>query len=281
MTLVTIFDPETNTKQQIPLGELSPTMAQAYMNDGSICWIDRRKVKLNTDPLHPPFGEEKRNIIRQLCKDLAEVCPFTPEKFEVRFRREEEPERQIRMWQKIAFHYKRLIAGGSASVARKNDYLDLCFQWESSWNKEADGLLETTPLREMTRQEAKELLDCLPIIPSKYLGGYFATLHPDMAALDIRTIHSLNQFTAKAGDAGFIVAVDWMSGRCGPVYGLQNIKDIASGKSPESPIRVVAFVLDCDTPELEGLHALLLGTKGSYEWNGHIYTQEETRPIRD
>ena len=110
-------------------------------------------------------------------------------------------------------------------------------------------------------------------IALKCLGGTLAKTWPDLAAIDTTTIRSSDKLQQLAGQADVIVAVDWMSGQHQIVYGLQTMKDVASGEAPRRGVYMVAFVLDFDTQWLEAFSAFVI-CKGCFEWNGEIHTPD-------
>jgi hypothetical protein len=256
-------DTRAKTKQQIQVA-----------NDGIDCPLFYRRVRIN---IGFPFSKIHRRILRQITRDLAELSPFTPEEFEILFRWYGDPHKKLGIWHKIAFQYKRCIASGTPSENRKQDYLELCYGWQCN---EADGLgkdgvVEATALREMTRQEARELLDSLSVVPSKCLGGPFAKQFPDMVALDFTSICSPEGFKTAVKHADMILALDWLYGDSQWIYGVRTAEAKKGKYHKTSGVNVLAIVLNWDSPWLDALFARMLKFKGSYEWDGKVYTEGE------
>ena len=193
MKFATVYDPETKTKHEIPISELAPFMVKGTLvNDGSVCWIDSRKLKPNHKLLHPPFSGQRRRVVKQLHKDLVEVFPRSANEWERAFRCDQHPDREIKIWQWIAYQYQVLIASNRPSLRRKNDYFRLCRTW--SWTKNKQEVLETTSLEELTREDASRLMDSFVVVPANFFGGDVVKFFPGVNAIDYATIKSLDEF---------------------------------------------------------------------------------------
>jgi len=264
MKHATVYDFDSQTKKTIPLAELSPNMVEARLPDGSVVWVDGTKANIPTMPLHPSFSESRRQILRQLKAVLDEVYPNTLAEWEARFRCDLHVDREIRIWRWIAYQYKRLTAAGEASQARKKDYFQLCLRWTVS--REAEAVLTTVDLVEVTRDEAQEVLDSFPLIPSEFFGGFIAEQFPAQPVVDYAAIRSLGEFTVWTAQASVIFAVDWQSGdKFKIVYGLDVLKSIRSSGEPQL-IAPVLFAVDFDSDQLEHLLAALQVSKGHYDY---------------
>jgi len=263
MQFVTVYDPNTKTKLEIPVTELAPFMVKGRLDDGSTCWIDRRKIKLNEKPLHPPFSGKRRIAVKELHRALNQVFPRSVNEWERGFRCDQHPDREIRIWQWISWQYRNLVVSGRPDFQRKKDYFRLCLGW--SFSKDPQGVLESTQLDEVTRQEAAQIIEGFCRVPAAFYGGQFGALGPDLWAWDYSAIKSLEEFKAKAAAAPVIFAVDWNTGDVECAYGLQTMKDCVE----KNEITLSAmFSVDFGTDELEHFLAAVNVTKGKYEWNG-------------
>ena len=264
MEQVTVYDFDSKTKNTIPLAELSPNMVKGRLPDGSLVWVDGTKLKVSTMPLHPPFSENERQVLRKLKEDLDEVCPTTLAEWEEKLRREPRPDREIRIWRWIAYQYKHLTGSGQDSQALKMDYFQLLNKW--TLTKDVDAVLATLDLGELTRDDARELLKCLWATNSEFFGGRLAKWFPATPVVDFAVIHSLDEFKARVAPASVIFAVDWQDGdKLQLVFGSEVLKSIlASGQVGQVP--TVVFAIDFASNQVDRLLAMVKAAKGRYEW---------------
>ena len=264
MQHVTVYDFDSKTRKSIPVAELSPNMVKGKLPDGSVVWVDGTKLKPSATPLHPPFSESKRQILRQLVKDLGEVDSDTLARWEARLRSHMHAEREIRSWRWIAFQYKRLTRARQASQVRKRDYYQLLIKW--TFSKQVEATLATVDLGELSRLEARLVLESLSTTPSEFFGGLIAETFPAASVVDYSAIHSLDEFKAYAAHASVILAVDWNSGdNFNVVFGGELMKSHVSS-SQTLRCQMVVFAIDFDTDQVERLCAMVEITKGRHEW---------------
>jgi len=258
MKNATIYDFNSKTKKSIPQAELSSNMVKAQLLNGSVVWVDATKVKTDRPPIHPPFSESKRQILRQLKTDLDEVFPTTLAEWEQKFRCDVHPDREIRIWRWIAYQYKSLIRSEESSAARKRDYFQLCLRW--TMTKDVAEVLACVQLDEIPREEAKLLLETFVTIPSEFFGGNFAKLNPGRSVYDYAAINDLELKEVMA-NASVIIAVDWQEAdTMRVVHGLDILKSIrASSQALEVPM--IFFAVDFDSDQLEQLEATVAATK--------------------
>lgn len=264
MQHVTVYDFDAKTRKSIPLAELSPNMVQGQLPDGSVVWVDGTKLKLSTTPLHPPFSKSKRQILRQLVKDLGEVDSNTLAQWEARLRSDMHADREIRIWRWIAFQYKRLTRARQASQARKRDYYQLLVSWTFAKNVEAT--LATVDLGELARIEARMVLESLATTPSEFFGGLIAESFPAASVVDYAAIHSLDEFKPYVANATVILAVDWNSGdNLKVVFGAELMKShVQSNQTLRC--QMVVFAIDFNSDQVERLCAMVEIAKGRHEW---------------
>lgn len=264
MQYVTVYNFDSKTRKSIPLAELSPNMVKGQLPDGSVVWVDNTKLKLTSTPLHPPFSESKRQILRQLVKDLGEVDSNTLAQWEAQLRSDIHADREIRTWRWIAFQYKRLTRARQASQARKRDYYQLLVRW--TFTKKVDVTLATVNLGELSRLEARLVLESLSTTPSEFFGGFIAETFPGVSVIDHAAIHSLDEFKTYVANASVILAVDWNSGdNFNVVFGGELMKSHVSSNQPlRCPMVVIA--IDFDSDQVERLCAMVEIVKGRHEW---------------
>ena len=125
-------------------------------------------------------------------------------------------------------------------------------------------------LNEITRDEAKAILNEFRSVPARFLGGEFELSMAGMDASDFSAIKSLEEFKQIAIPASVIVAVDWKSGATGIVYGSEVFKRIIESGSSENG-NVVAFAVTFESELLKRLLASVKVTKGWSEWNGRTH----------
>jgi hypothetical protein len=260
MQIVTVYDPDSKTRESIPVAELSPNMIKGRLPDGSIVWVDGRKAKPNTKPVHPPFDKSRRRVLRQLKKDLGDVWPDTLAQWEQDLRCEADPDREIRIWQWVAYQYKCLTSTKEASQAQKKDYFRLLLGW--TFCKNVDEVLATGDLRGLTPDEAKQVLQGLIVTPLEFFGGRLAKWFPAAPVVDLGAIHSLDEFKRLAAPASVIFAVDWQSGdKWELVFGSELLQSILSSRQAEQ-LSTAIFAIDFASNQRERLWAMVNVTKG-------------------
>jgi hypothetical protein len=264
MRFVTVYDFDSKTKKAIPLAELAPNMVRGRLPDGSVVWVDGTKLKPSTTPIRPPFDERRRQILRQLKEDLDEVYPNTLAQWEEDLRCDLHADREIRIWRWIAYQYKRLTRSGQASQARKKDFFQLLLKW--TLNKNVDAVLATVDLGELTRDDAKQLLQCFWATNSEFFGGRIAEWFPALPVVDFATIHSLDEFKARVAPVSVIFAVDWKSGdNFNVVFGTEVLEAGSQSEQAQS-FKMMAFAVDFASEQVEHLCAMVEIAKGRYEW---------------
>lgn len=266
MKYVQVYDPDTKSKQTIPLAELSPLMVRGQLPDGSAAWIDATKVKLRQKVVQPPLIQEHKKLLQQIKLDLDEVFPCTLEKWELDLRCDQNCERELHIWRWIAHRFKQLTDSYELSPARKKDVFQLCLRW--TMTKSVEAALATTTLNELSQEEARALLDSFCMTDAGFFGGPFAQFFPTACATDFSVIKSLDEFKMMVAPPVIIQAVDWSGCGWGIVHGKATLQRIVA--TGTSQVMSVAFAVDFNTDQLEQLLAAVLVVKGSYEWNGKV-----------
>lgn len=152
---VPFYDNETKTITQIPAAELAPGTLHANVEGIGCVWIDRKKVKINTCPFHPPFPTRVRELLRQIKASLDEVWPRTLEDWEHGFRCELNPDKEIAFFLLIAALYKRCTVGKQLSRLKKDDYFHVLVRCIDTGGQH---VLEVVELYAITRKEAEKAI---------------------------------------------------------------------------------------------------------------------------
>lgn len=108
---VRIFDPATGTVTTIPARELSSDMLATEVEgiDGVVyVHVDQVEAGPIRHEALPPGLIER---IRAIAELVEEVYPQTQEEWLDGFRRDSDPEAEVRLWEKIAAKYHHLAAG--------------------------------------------------------------------------------------------------------------------------------------------------------------------------
>ena len=228
-------------------------------------WVAPGKLNLNK-PVHPPFKGEALGAIEKIREDLLEVLPRTVTEWEDGFRRDQRPEKEIRIWRWIAYTYNRLTQEGEAPLERKKDYLNLILKTTMTSNPEE--ILETTAFNQLSREEVLEILDFSRTTPGEFFGGEFGKANPNVMVFDLSSIRSVEEFKELVAPADVIFAVDWEGRRFDCLYGLRTLKESTAGKKDAN---VIHFAIDYDSDHTNALCAMVGLAKGWYEWNGEIH----------
>lgn len=263
MKHVKVYNSAKRTKQVIPVAELAQGMVPCQTPDGSNAWIDALTVTIRTSPVHPPFDQSRRSILKNLKDTLEEVYHCTLEEWELGFRRDENPEREIRLWQWIADRYRHLVGTSVVSLKRKRDYFRLCVQWINC--KNVEEAVASIELAELSCDEARRLLRSFVTTPTGFFG--LGNLFPTAEVIDYSAIGSLEEFRALAEPASVIFAVDWLGKGSEVVFGSDSLRSIAESQRAET-LNVQLFSVDFSTDRIKHLLAAVGIVKGHYEWKG-------------
>ena len=117
---VRLYDPASRKITTIPERELSDAMVAAEIKgiDG-IVYIDQRHVKLG--PVrHAELSPELVERIRKVATAMKEVLPDSLEGWVEDFRRDDQPEGEVIIWEKVAGKFL-LLTNPSDPPARKSE----------------------------------------------------------------------------------------------------------------------------------------------------------------
>jgi hypothetical protein len=111
MKMVKVYDFKSKHVSEIPAAELSPQMAEAYVEGIGLVFINVNEVRVEEAPyLHKPFCREIRDEIKTIEHALAEVFPMSLKRWEDGFRKEQHPTREIAIWLFLVDVYERCLA---------------------------------------------------------------------------------------------------------------------------------------------------------------------------
>ncbi len=108
---VTLYDPETETFTDIPESELAPGMMRVELEgrDG-VVWVEIGKLT-HSEYQHSPFGAERRDLIEIIQESFPGVYDKSYKFWEDGFRRDANPDNEIRIWLHIAEIYSKFAKG--------------------------------------------------------------------------------------------------------------------------------------------------------------------------
>ena len=119
-----IYDPETGRVTMIPVRELSDAMIAIRIEgiDG-VVYVDQSFIQLEKGPVqHETLAEDLVERIESLAETLDEVLPGTAAEWIDDFRRDEHPESELSVWERIAERYLHHIDPADP-LERKQDVL--------------------------------------------------------------------------------------------------------------------------------------------------------------
>ena len=249
MKTVKLFNPTTGEAPSLPVAELAPGVIGAMTLDQGFVYIPLHSVARSKHFVHPPFPVAVRAHLRRIQSALREVEPDTLDGWERSFRRDCNPDREIRTWLWIAETYSEFASGKWQSDVRKRDYFQLCLGW--TLTHDADAVMATTKLRRLEAGEAKEILAEFPQrevnIETLLIGNPMVSDSPPI--WEFMGITDSAQFKSTVEDADAIVAIDTRSntcrrdGRFHVAFGLEALREKkASGVDAE--VGIAFFALD-------------------------------------
>jgi len=125
METARVYDVGSRKVIEIPAAELAPGMVAANMEDieETVC-IDASQLH-QSEPIHDPFPEEVRDLLRQLKAAIDEVYCLSLEEWEDGFRRDRNPEPEITGWLHLGETYKRPASDALLTVEQKKDVFNV------------------------------------------------------------------------------------------------------------------------------------------------------------
>src|SRR5438270_6682324 len=104
--LVDLYDFPSKQIRRVPIGDLPSHFIRVKI-DGieNVCWADPNQLTQGSYQ-HPPFDAQRRALLQRLIDDLSEVYPMTLEGWEDGFRRDRNPDSEMKLWLDVAEAYR-------------------------------------------------------------------------------------------------------------------------------------------------------------------------------
>jgi hypothetical protein len=117
---VKLYDPETRKITNIPIRELSDSMIAVRIEgiEGTV-YMDRQHLKIS-EPRHTSLPADLVERIRKVSVAMKEVLPDSLETWVEDFRRDDDPEPEVVIWERIAGKFL-LLTNPSDPVPRKKE----------------------------------------------------------------------------------------------------------------------------------------------------------------
>ncbi len=122
---------------------------------GKKYWVNRYDL-IQSGYRHPPFSGEIKQRLLTLMNTFSEVSKFKNyEKWEDGFRRDNNPEREIKVWEYIAKQYKKF----SPKYKFIEEKLDIYYLLITCSSSKKDIVLQTTKLNKLSVDDAKIIIN--------------------------------------------------------------------------------------------------------------------------
>jgi len=258
---VWVYDFDTRRVTPMPARELAPGMIRARVEgiEGEV-WVDGAQAK--PAPLrHPPFTGERLARVRRLWQALEGVSPKSLAAWEVGFRRDTNPDRELDIWDHIVRVFRKFTAGRRVPSGRKKDILHVVITASMNgpdavrWTAER-GSLSRGDARRIARHFWKtwmppghsrsEATGGAAPKTSLFRGGRF-----DPARLE------------ELAAAEVIVALDQAGGGSFVVYGREAFDAAGEGGGG---VEALFLLIDTTAGELEALLEAVTAVKGRHDF---------------
>lgn len=114
-----VYDPDTKRVTSIPERELSDSMVAAQITGiEGVVYVDRNKLRLG-EVRHAELPPKLVERIKKIAAVFADVLPDPLEKWLEDFRRDDDPEPEVQVWEKIAGKYLLLTEPSEPLGKRK------------------------------------------------------------------------------------------------------------------------------------------------------------------
>lgn len=156
---VRVYDVPSRTLVTIPICELASGMIRARLQgvEGDV-FVDSRQLKQGGAFRYPPFPPAVLQVLRHLQDTFDEVHPRALEAWEDGFRRDTNPDSEIRLWLFMAEVYRRWTRGRRLSRRRKQDLFQVVLHYVTNG---PEAVLATVPVRTLERRRVKALVASL------------------------------------------------------------------------------------------------------------------------
>jgi hypothetical protein len=143
---------ETAEKRSAPI---------AIEKDDRVEWVDPDSVEPHPI-VHASLPPEQIARIERVHRTFAEVDPTPLDKWIEDFRRDQEPEPQIRVWEDMALAYEGFLADRELSLDAKKEVFQIVLLRSMASNEE---VLEKLQLEHVTGEDALKVLELYPSDP--------------------------------------------------------------------------------------------------------------------
>ncbi len=149
---VEVYDIDTKSIRLVPQENLGPEMVRIELN-GRIMWTDGNKLKPN-DYQHDPFEGVRKERVMFIMRSLAEVYPQTYDEWEDGFRRDQDPDNEISIWEYIINIYEK----HSHFVESPQKKKEIFYVTARCSTSEAIKVLNQVDLSVLPIKEAKDII---------------------------------------------------------------------------------------------------------------------------
>ena len=152
-----VYDPETGRVTTIPVRELSDAMIAIRIEgvEGTV-YVDQSVVQIEKGPIrHESLPAELVERIGRIADVFEEVLPGTAGEWVDDFRRDEDPESELAVWERIADAFLRKVAPSDATE-RKRDVLKVLL---SCANNSPQVTALTAECEALDRDEVRAICD--------------------------------------------------------------------------------------------------------------------------
>lgn len=152
--LVSFYDVPSRRVVRIPPSELRPGCIQVRIQGiEGIVWVEPEQLQPG-EIRHPPFDEELRSYIRDIHVTFAEHRDISFEEWELGFRRDANPEREIAGFLYAADVYRLFTANEGSPERRREVYRLLIACMTTS----PDAVWHVVKLKTLSRPEAERIV---------------------------------------------------------------------------------------------------------------------------
>lgn len=117
---VEVMDVETGNVSVVSSDKIGPGMVRISY-EGKEYWADSAQLQQN-EYQHDPFEGEMRVRIESIMNNLSEVYSLTYDEWEDGFRRDQNPQNEIAIWERIVSVYQSYSKSSSGLALKKEIY---------------------------------------------------------------------------------------------------------------------------------------------------------------
>jgi hypothetical protein len=153
MAMVRVYDFQTQKLSEVPAAELAPGMVEADVQGVGRVWISSSQVRPSVKQCEN-LAPELLERVQKLKASLDEVYPQTIEFWEDGFCRDAHPDKEIAIWEHMAFVYESAKDLGKTQEARR-ELFRLILACSSSNERD---VLQVLSIQNISRTTAKEVI---------------------------------------------------------------------------------------------------------------------------